>query len=903
MRSRAGDAHVDEVIRRAAPAAGRGPGDAAGARAARRRRAAARHALPRGGRPEPMAKNLVIVESPAKAKTLGKYLGRDYQVKASVGHVVDLPKSKLGVDIENDFEPEYHGHPRQDEGHRRAQEGGQGQGQHLPGARPRPRGRGDRLAHRRRSSGTASEERPPRPLQRDHQEGRAGGASSIRASSTRTSSTRSRRAACSTAWSATSSRRCSGRRCAAGCRPGACSRSRCASSSSASARSGPSSRRSTGRSRRGSRAAQPPPFAARLVEIDGEKLDHKQLPPRRNGDAVDERPRRPRRRDVDRHQGRDARSGAATRRRRSSPRACSRRRRASSASSPSAHDAHRAAALRGRRARATRARSVSSPTCVPTRRASRARRIAAVREFIAAALRRASTCPRSRTSTARRRTRRTRTRRSGRRRWSARPSAVAPLPRARTSSRSTRSSGTASSRARWRRRSTTQTTVDIEAATLPLPRHRPGRSSSTASSASTPRARTTRTGRRRRGRRGRSCPPLTEGEALQLLELAARAALHAAAAALHAGDAHQGARGEGHRPPVDVRQRSWGRSSTRSTSSRTTSGGCKPTELGMLVTDLLVESFPDILNVEFTAGMEDELDAHRGGQGALGRRRCAASTTPFAKDLERAEVEMRDVKREERPTDLVCERCGKPMVIKWGRARRVPRLQRLPRVPQHQELHARRGRHDQVVEARDRPTETCEKCGKPMQVRFGRFGKFLGCSGYPGVQERPAAPQAGADRHQVPRCAARARCYERRSRARQDLLQLQPLPGLQVRGLGQARPRAVSAVRAPFVIEKVTKRSGTVRRCAREGCDWMVRSTRTRRWVEMAVPGRPRRRACVAAARPYGSARAAGAGGAKPGRKKAAAKVVGRSRRPPAASRHEDRARRRRRASAAAAST
>ena len=46
-----------------------------------------------------MAKNLVIVESPAKAKTLGKYLGRNYIVKASVGHVVDLPKSKLGVDI------------------------------------------------------------------------------------------------------------------------------------------------------------------------------------------------------------------------------------------------------------------------------------------------------------------------------------------------------------------------------------------------------------------------------------------------------------------------------------------------------------------------------------------------------------------------------------------------------------------------------------------------------------------------------------------------------------------------------------------------------------------------------------------------------------------------------------
>jgi len=54
------------------------------------------------------AKNLVIVESPAKAKTLGKYLGRDFQVKASVGHIVDLPKSKLGVDIKKNFAPDFH---------------------------------------------------------------------------------------------------------------------------------------------------------------------------------------------------------------------------------------------------------------------------------------------------------------------------------------------------------------------------------------------------------------------------------------------------------------------------------------------------------------------------------------------------------------------------------------------------------------------------------------------------------------------------------------------------------------------------------------------------------------------------------------------------------------------------
>ena len=54
-----------------------------------------------------MSKNLVIVESPAKARTLGKYLGADFEVRASMGHVIDLPEKKLGVDLEQDFKPTY----------------------------------------------------------------------------------------------------------------------------------------------------------------------------------------------------------------------------------------------------------------------------------------------------------------------------------------------------------------------------------------------------------------------------------------------------------------------------------------------------------------------------------------------------------------------------------------------------------------------------------------------------------------------------------------------------------------------------------------------------------------------------------------------------------------------------
>src|SRR5579863_2222357 len=54
-----------------------------------------------------MAKNLVIVESPAKAKTIEKFLGSDFEVRASMGHIIDLPAKEMGVDTERDFEPRY----------------------------------------------------------------------------------------------------------------------------------------------------------------------------------------------------------------------------------------------------------------------------------------------------------------------------------------------------------------------------------------------------------------------------------------------------------------------------------------------------------------------------------------------------------------------------------------------------------------------------------------------------------------------------------------------------------------------------------------------------------------------------------------------------------------------------
>ncbi len=95
-------------------------------------------------------------------------------------------------------------------------------------------------------------------------------------------------------------------------------------------------------------------------------------------------------------------------------------------------------------------------------------------------------------------------------------------------------------------------------------------------------------------------------------------------------------------------------------------GRFTPTELGMVVTDLLLESFDDIFDVKYTAQMEEELDEIEEGTRDW-RQAMSEFYDRFDKDLKHAEEHMVDIKRMEKPTDLTCEKCGKPLVIKWGK--------------------------------------------------------------------------------------------------------------------------------------------------------------------------------------------------------------------------------------------
>jgi DNA topoisomerase I len=159
-------------------------------------------------------------------------------------------------------------------------------------------------------------------------------------------------------------------------------------------------------------------------------------------------------------------------------------------------------------------------------------------------------------------------------------------------------------------------------------------------------------------------------------------------------------------------------------------GRFTPTELGMVVTDLLLESFNDLFDVRYTARMEEELDEIEDGKVEW-RTAMAEFYDRFQKNLENAARNMTDIKRMERPTDLACEKCGKPMVIKWGKHGSFIACTGYPECTNTRELTVDLPDVDKADLGEQDEAEYCENCGRPMVLKKGRFGQFFACSGYP----------------------------------------------------------------------------------------------------------------------------------------------------------------------------
>jgi len=237
-----------------------------------------------------------------------------------------------------------------------------------------------------------------------------------------------------------------------------------------------------------------------------------------------------------------------------------------------------------------------------------------------------------------------------------------------------------------------------------------------------------------------------------------------------------------------------------------------PTDLGKIVNELLVDAFPRILDVEFTARMEDELDEIEEGKMQWVKV-LDEFYEPFKKSLKVAEKNMRDVKREEQPTDLVCEKCGSPMVIKWGRMGRFLACSGYPDCKNTKDFIEKEGKIE-VVE--DLPTEeVCPTCGKPMVNKRGRFGRFLACSDYPNCKTtRPitlkdvVCPQDGGG------------LAERRTRFGKSFFGCVNYPNCKFAAWDRPIPGPCPQCGKPYLLSKYSKREGPYIACPDKECGY-----------------------------------------------------------------------------------
>ncbi len=292
-----------------------------------------------------------------------------------------------------------------------------------------------------------------------------------------------------------------------------------------------------------------------------------------------------------------------------------------------------------------------------------------------------------------------------------------------------------------------------------------------------------------------------------------------------------------------------------------------PTELGMVTSELLVKNFSDIFDVAYTARMEEELDEIEEGKLSW-RKALDEFYQKFKKDLRAAEREMDDLKGEGVQTDEKCEKCGRAMVIRLGRNGQFLACTGYPECDGTRNLAPElAARYATGPPAPEVAQQTCEKCGKPMTVRRGRFGYFLACTGYPecrntkkiivGEGEARAVtdvpleekcPECGNNlvlRHgrygqftacsNYPNCKFVKRetlgiaCPEkgctgeivvRRTRRRRVFYGCSRYPDCKFTAWDKPVPEACPNCGSPILLEKTSKKSGPVRYCPNEACKY-----------------------------------------------------------------------------------
>ena len=226
-----------------------------------------------------------------------------------------------------------------------------------------------------------------------------------------------------------------------------------------------------------------------------------------------------------------------------------------------------------------------------------------------------------------------------------------------------------------------------------------------------------------------------------------------------------------------------------------------PTDLGGTVNRILVEHFPKIFNVAFTAGMEKELDLVEEGKDDWVDV-VREFYEPFSEQLEHLKGKERQIKAAMvEATDITCPKCGSPMVIKWGRNGRFLACSAWPKCKSTQPLPEEA--------AKNQTDETCEKCGSPMVVKSGRFGRFMACSAYPDCKNTKPLTLGV----KCPKKGCNGKVIEKTTRTKRTFFGCTNYPKCDFASWDRPVATACPVCNSPYMLQKSSRVKGEYLRC------------------------------------------------------------------------------------------
>ena len=241
-------------------------------------------------------------------------------------------------------------------------------------------------------------------------------------------------------------------------------------------------------------------------------------------------------------------------------------------------------------------------------------------------------------------------------------------------------------------------------------------------------------------------------------------------------------------------------------------GRLLPTDIGRLVNQLLIHGFPNIVDVEFTAKMEEQLDTVADGKVEWVRA-LSEFYPPFQTALKEAPDKMYEARKAmETESEETCEKCGGKMIVKWGRYGRFLGCANYPECQNIKRLNG-----DDIVSAEPEPTDRkCEKCGEPMVIKMSRAGaKFLSCSGYPKCKNAKPLPM-GID---CPEQDCDGYLGERRTRRGKIFYGCSNYPKCEFSTWDKPVPNPCPDCDAPFLLEKTRKVRGSQEETTHLACN------------------------------------------------------------------------------------